>query len=83
MLARKVRRIVPLLALIAVLLAADAAIACPGCKEGMAAQTGDAARLKDGYYYSILLMIAMPFTLLGTGAFFVARAIRRGSLPEM
>ena len=44
---------------------------------------GDAARLKDGYYYSILLMIATPFALLGTGAFLVARAMKRGALPEM
>jgi hypothetical protein len=58
--------------------------ACPNCKEAIAAQNPEEAqRLKSGYFYSILLMIAMPATLLGTGAFVIARAVRRGALPEM
>jgi hypothetical protein len=80
---RTARWLVPLvLVALLVLLAGDAS-ACPNCKEALANQTGDAARLKDGYFFSILLMIAMPFTLLGTGAFVVARAIRKGALPPM
>jgi hypothetical protein len=59
------------------------ATACPGCKEALANQTGDAAKLKDGYYYSILFMIGMPFTLLGTGTFFLVRAVKKGSLPPL
>lgn len=55
---------------------------CPNCKEALASQTGDASKLKDGYYYSILMMMGMPFTLLGTGAFCVVRAVRKGILPE-
>ena len=62
-------------------LAGDAS-ACPNCKEAVANQGGDAARLADGYSWSILLMMAMPFALLGTGTIFVARAVRRGDLPE-
>ena len=58
------------------------ASACPNCKEAVANQGGDAARLADGYSWSILLMMAMPFALLGTGSIFVARAVRRGDLPE-
>jgi hypothetical protein len=80
---RKARRLAPLIAAAALLLPAGEALACPNCKEALAAQTGDAARLKDGYYYSIVLMIAMPFAILGTGTFLVARAIKRGALPEM
>jgi hypothetical protein len=57
--------------------------ACPNCKDALANQTGDAARLKDGYTYSILFMMSMPFVLLGTGAFFVYRAVRRGDIPEL
>lgn len=58
--------------------------ACPNCKEAVANQgNGDAARLADGYSWSILLMMAMPFTLLGTGAYFVTRAVRSGALPEL
>ncbi len=70
-------------ALILVALLAGEAAACPNCKEALANQEGgDASRLADGYSYSILLMMAMPFSLLGTGAFLVVRAARRGALPE-
>ena len=63
---------------------ASSAPACPNCKEAVAAQPGsDAARMREGYFYSILVMMAMPFTLLGTGAFFVVRAVRRGTLPPL
>ena len=61
---------------------ASPALACPNCKEAIASQTGEGAKLKDGYYYSILFMMAMPFALLGTGAFLVSRAIKRGGFPE-
>ena len=62
----------------------DRASACPNCKEAVANQPGgtDAARLADGYSWSILLMMAMPFSLLGTGAVAVTRAVRRGAFPE-
>lgn len=76
-------RLLLLVAMLLLLLWAGDASACPNCKEALANQTGDAARLKDGYYYSILLMIAMPFALLATGAFFVARAVRKGLMPPM
>lgn len=62
---------------------AGEARACPSCKEAVANQPGDASRVQDGYSYSILLMMAMPLVLLGTGTFFVLRAARRGDLPEM
>lgn len=39
--------------------------------------------MADGYNYSILLMMATPLALFGTGAFFVARAARRGALPPL
>ena len=61
---------------------ATSAPACPNCKEAVANQDGDAARLANGYSWSILLMMVMPFTLFGTGAFLVTRAIRRGHFPE-
>ena len=56
---------------------------CPNCKEAVAAQPGDASRAADGFNRSILLMMAMPFALLGAGAFFVARAVKRGALPPL
>ena len=64
-------------------LAPAPAVACPSCKDAVASQGDDAARLSNGYSSSILLMIAMPLALMGTGAFVVARAARRGSLPPL
>ena len=65
------------------LIAPSPALACPNCKEAVANQDDDAMRLANGYSWSILVMMAMPFTLLGTGGFLVARAVRHGALPEM
>lgn len=66
------------------LVPARPAPACPNCKEAVAAQKPEEARrLKSGYFYSILLMVSMPFALVGTGAFLIARAVKRGALPEM
>jgi hypothetical protein len=61
---------------------ASPAAACPNCKEAVAAQPSEVASMARGYNYSVLFMVAMPFTLLGTGAFVVARAVKRGALPE-
>lgn len=77
------RRILLLAALVAGGLGTPVAQACPGCKEAIESQTGEGAKLKNGYFYSILFMMAMPFTLLGTGAFLVTRSIRKGGWPEM
>ncbi len=80
---RILRRALAPIALACSLVLGGVANACPNCKEALASQTGEGASLKDGYYYSILLMMAMPFTLLGTGAFFVVRAVKNGALPEL
>jgi hypothetical protein len=57
--------------------------ACPNCKEAVAAQPEEVAAMKDGYNYSVLFMLAVPFSLLGLGSFMVARAAKRGALPEL
>jgi len=64
------------------LVTTSAATACPNCKEAVAAQPSEAAGMARGYNYSVLFMVAMPFTLLGAGAFMVTRAVKRGALPE-
>ena len=79
---RSLGRILPWLAFAIAIGLAGEAMGCPNCKEALANQDGDAMRLADGYSWSILLMIAMPFALLGTGTMMVVRAVRRGSLPE-
>lgn len=58
--------------------------ACPNCKEAVANQPGaDGVGLRNGYFWSILMMIGMPLGMVTTGIFVVARAVKRGSLPEM
>ncbi|GIW88631.1 MAG: hypothetical protein KatS3mg108_2955 [Isosphaeraceae bacterium] len=58
--------------------------ACPACKEAMAAQRPDeATRLRTGYFYSIILMVSMPLVLAGVGIAAVARAVKRGTMPEL
>jgi hypothetical protein len=47
-----------------VLLACDSALACPTCKDNLAADPA-AANLARGYYYSILFMLSMPPLILG------------------
>ena len=59
------------------------ASACPNCKEAVAAQPAEAAAMAQGYNYSVLLMLSVPFGLLCTGAFMINRAVKSGRLPEM
>ena len=80
---RTIRRMMPWLALLLLVGLAGEALGCPNCKEAVANQDGDAMRLANGYSWSIILMIAMPFALLGTGMMMIARAVKRGALPEM
>ena len=80
---RSLNRILTATTLVLALGSGLPASACPNCKEALASQTGEGAKLKDGYYYSILIMMGMPFALLGTGAFCVVRAVKKGILPEL
>jgi hypothetical protein len=66
-----------LLLVLAVLPAALSA--CPLCKEATpdAETPGGSASLGRGFYYSILLMIAAPWTAVGTVAFLIVRRRRR------
>lgn len=77
------RRALPWLAFALILAISADATACPNCREAVANQAGDAGRQATGYFWSILFMIATPFTLLGTGVAMVARAVRRGAMPEL
>lgn len=60
-----------------VLLIAGAVEACPTCKDGLAAADSQGANIARGYFYSILLMLAMPFTLAGSFGLYVWREFRR------
>jgi hypothetical protein len=71
------------IALVAMLQADRVAWGCPNCKEAVSLQDGEAANLSNGYNWSVMFMLVVPFSMMGTGAFVVHRAVKRGSLPEM
>jgi hypothetical protein len=80
---KPIARAVLLLALLAFLLPALAA-ACPNCKDAVAdgEYPGGSASLGHGFYYSILLMIAVPWTAVSTVALLIYRK-RRQSRREL
>jgi hypothetical protein len=59
------------------------AVGCPNCKEAVSASEGEVASMSSGYNWSVLFMLVVPFSMLGTGALVVRRAVKRGLLPEM
>ena len=65
------------LAIVVALLAAADAVGCPNCKDGVNTSDPEGLNLARGYFYSILLMLAMPFTLAGSFAAYVWREMRR------
>jgi hypothetical protein len=70
---------IPLIVVGAVLalLVAGEAVGCPNCKDGFSSSDPDAVNIARGYFYSILLMLAMPFTLAGTFGAYVWREMRK------
>lgn len=64
------------------LLAADAT-ACPNCKDAVDTSDPDGLNLARGYFYSILIMLAMPFTLAGSFGCYVWREMRRQRLQQV
>ena len=60
-----------------ILLAAADAVGCPNCKDGVNTSDPQGLNIARGYFYSILLMLAMPFTLAGSFAAYVWREMRR------
>ena len=75
---RVFRRAAILLVVLALLLPALAA-ACPNCKDAVAdgEYPGGTASLGHGFYYSILLMIAVPWTAVATVAVLIYRKRKR------
>jgi len=62
---------------------ASEAVACPNCKEAVSTSTSELGNMSRGYNWSVGFMLAVPFSLLGTGAFMIHRAAKRGALPEL
>jgi hypothetical protein len=74
---RSIGRLAVSFVIVAALLAAADAIGCPNCKDGVNTSDPEGLNLARGYFYSILLMLAMPFTLAGSFAAYVWREMRR------
>jgi heme/copper-type cytochrome/quinol oxidase subunit 2 len=53
----------PLFTLALVLALASIASACPTCKDSLASSDPGRENIVRGYFYSILFMLAMPFTI--------------------
>jgi uncharacterized membrane protein len=71
-------RLATIVAFAAVILCtADAALACPTCKEGVAQNDPHYQSMAAGYYYSILFMMSMPFIILTTFGSFAYRSVKR------
>ncbi|MEW4568289.1 hypothetical protein AB1L88_10515 [Tautonia sp. JC769] len=72
-------------ALLLPLAATPPASACPNCKSGLAVEesAGDRGDFASGFSRSIVLMLAMPFALLGVGTVAVVRLARRGGIPQL
>lgn len=70
---------VALVLLIVALVLPAVAAACPDCKDAVAdgEYPGGSASLGHGFYYSILLMIAVPWAAVATIAFLIYRRQRR------
>jgi hypothetical protein len=63
---------------------ANSGSACPNCSRALADQEqGEAGDVAAGFSRSILLMIAVPFTLFGIGAVSIVRVARRGGIPQL
>ena len=65
-----------LVLVVAAVLATDA-FGCPTCKDAVAGTDPEGMNLARGYFYSILIMLAMPFTLVGSFGVYVWREMRR------
>lgn len=57
-------------------LTADAAWACPSCREALASSSGG-GDLVGGFFWSILFMLSMPFLLLGSFSLYFYLLIRK------
>lgn len=72
-------------ALILPLVAPCPASACPNCKSGLAVEESEGSRgdFATGFSRSIVLMLAMPFAMLGIGTVAVVRLARKGGIPQL
>lgn len=65
------------LAILLLLALSEAASACPTCKAGLAAHDPTHGDLVSAYMWSILFLMAMPFTLLGSFSAYMYWLVRQ------
>jgi hypothetical protein len=73
---RLIRPSVLLVALVVFACVASEAWACPTCKEDLA-NDPQGRGLATGFYYSILLMMTMPFAIIGMLGAVAYRSVKR------
>jgi uncharacterized membrane protein len=66
-----------LIGLAAVLIAPQVAQACPTCKEGLASNDPEHAGMVKGYFYSILLMMSMPYILMSGFGLYMYQLVKK------
>lgn len=64
-------------ALAAVFAAPRSSVACPTCKDGMAANDPEHEHMVKGYFYSILFMMGMPYLLLSSFGLYMYLEVRK------
>ena len=74
-------RWVAALAVVIALCLASAASACPTCQEDLA-NDPQGRNLATGFYYSILLMMSMPFAIMGMLGAVAYRSVKRAQLER-
>ena len=71
-------RIIRLISLVCVaLMVCSVATACPTCKEGLAQNDPHHDAMVQGYFWSILFMMSMPFLIFGGWAGYIYLAVRK------
>lgn len=65
--------------LLLVLSVTATAMACPSCKEALAAGDPERAHLVRGFFWSILFMLSMPFMLLTAFCTYMYVLVRRAN----
>ena len=65
------------LVFVAVVLCVTPLLACPNCKDSLAANDPTASGLAKGYFYSILFMLGMPVTILSLLSAYFYMLVRR------
>lgn len=56
-------------------------LACPGCKNALETEKNRA--LAEGYYWSIMIMLSLPFCLTGLIAFIIYRSVQKKNKMSM